>query len=408
MIVNSFPVITETFILNQITGLLKRGINVDIYSFYKNDNSIQHHAQIDKYRLSEKNICLDSVPESKIARIRNIVRYLVRYRSIAMLMKMVRTCNFVRYGKPAATLYLANILYLLRDAPGYDIIHCQFGALAPDVLRLMEIGILQGKLVTSFRGYDATVYIRKNKGIYKELFEKGNLFLPVSNSIRSILIKRGCNENKIKVLHSGINSKDFNDVINIPQSGDVIQIATIGRLTEKKGIIYGIRAIQKVLGAGYRVCYNIVGDGNLRTDLENFINKHELNGNVILDGWKTQDELVIFLREKIHILIAPSITTEEGDQEGIPNVLKEAMAAGKPVVATNHSGIPELVENGISGFIVPERDVDALAKKIMYLIDHPEKWAILGHAGRLKVENEFDIEKLNDRLVSYYKNLLSV
>ena len=95
-----------------------------------------------------------------------------------------------------------------------------------------------------------------------------------------------------------------------------------------------------------------------------------------------------------------------GETEGIPNVLKEAMATGIPVIGTWHSGIPELVTDGVSGLLVPERDVDALAEALVTLVDHPGRWPAMGLAGRQRVEAEFDSDKLNQELVELYEQVL--
>lgn len=406
MIVSSFPAVTETFIINQVTGLLKEGVDVDIYSHYKPDASIRCHSKVEEYKLLNRTVYFNSMPESKITRINNIAKLVIEFKSIPGIKKILRACNVFRYGKSAASLYLTHVLYLLHAVPKYDIIHCQFGSVARFFLPFMDIGAFEGRLVISFRGYDATVDLQRNKEIYKRLFDIGELFLPVSNSIRNTLIENGCRDDKIKVLYSGIDVADFNPSnLPAPQDG-VVHVATVGRLTGKKGIIYGLRAVQKVLQAGYGMRYTIVGEGMLRPELEDFIAQNNLSEYVVLAGWKSNAE-VLDLLKNIHILIAPSITTDDGDQEGIPNILKEAMAMGKPVIATDHSGIPELVEDGTSGFIVPERDVGALADRLVYLINHPEKWPDFGQAGRARIENDYDINKLSRRLVSYYDEVLS-
>jgi len=122
-------------------------------------------------------------------------------------------------------------------------------------------------------------------------------------------------------------------------------------------------------------------------------------------GSKSHDEVVQVLAQS-HILIAPSVTAADGDEEGIPNTLKEAMAMGLPVISTLHAGIPELVEDGVSGFLVPEHNVEALADRLMRLVDHPETWAAMGRAGRRQIEAEFDTDRLNDELLVLYKGML--
>ena len=102
----------------------------------------------------------------------------------------------------------------------------------------------------------------------------------------------------------------------------------------------------------------------------------------------------------------PSITASNGDQEGIPVVLMEAQATGLPIISTYHTGIPEVVIDGKSGFLVHEKDVDALAEKLEYLIKHPEIWPEMGRYGRKHVEEKYDIKKLNQQLVKIYQNLI--
>ena len=105
------------------------------------------------------------------------------------------------------------------------------------------------------------------------------------------------------------------------------------------------------------------------------------------------------------VLVAASVTAKSGDQEGIPNAVKEGMALGLPVVSTRHSGIPELVDDGSNGLLVPERDADALAAAFRTLLANPGLWATMGHSAREKVEREYDIEKLNDRLEQHYARI---
>jgi colanic acid/amylovoran biosynthesis glycosyltransferase len=129
-----------------------------------------------------------------------------------------------------------------------------------------------------------------------------------------------------------------------------------------------------------------------------------LGDRVRILGWATPDQVRDGL-ERAHVLVAASVTARDGDEEGIPNVLKEAMACGLPVIATRHGGIPELVEHGVTGFLVAERDAAGLAERLGHLAAHPESWAALGAAGRARIEREYDIERLNDRLVAMFADL---
>ena len=100
------------------------------------------------------------------------------------------------------------------------------------------------------------------------------------------------------------------------------------------------------------------------------------------------------------------MTAKDGDEEGTPTVLLEAQAVGLPVISTAHSGIPEIVEDGRSGFLVPERDAAALAERIGQLLEHPETWAEMGRAGRTTVEARHDTDRLSERLERIYESVV--
>jgi colanic acid/amylovoran biosynthesis glycosyltransferase len=154
------------------------------------------------------------------------------------------------------------------------------------------------------------------------------------------------------------------------------------------------------------VRYTVAGDGRLRGELDRMIDELGLRAEVRLVGAKSHTEVIALLREA-HLFIAPCVTAQSGDQEGIPNVLKEAMATGIPVLSTRHSGIPELVEHDVSGLLVPERDSEALAERLAFLIDHPERWSAMGRAGRERVEAQFDSDRLDKELVELYQQAIS-
>jgi len=173
-------------------------------------------------------------------------------------------------------------------------------------------------------------------------------------------------------------------------------------LLVKKGLDYAIKAVHILVKKYPNLQYLIIGDGRLRKELQDLIETLGLERHISLVGLKTPDE-VIKLLETSHIFILPSVTRNA--QEGIPNALKEAMAMGIPVVSTYHAGIPELVENGITGFLVPEKDEHALADKIEFLIEHTEIWNSIVLAGRRFVEKHFEREKENKKLIEACQKL---
>lgn len=120
----------------------------------------------------------------------------------------------------------------------------------------------------------------------------------------------------------------------------------------------------------------------------------------------TQEQVRQFYDDS-HIFILPSVTAADGDREGQALVLQEAQAMGLPILSTLHNGISEGVLDGKSGFLVPERDVDALAETLRYLVKNPEVWAKMGCQGCAYVEERYNIEQLNEQLVETYQKLMN-
>ncbi|HEY9748345.1 MAG TPA: glycosyltransferase, partial [Allocoleopsis sp.] len=318
-----------------------------------------------------------------------------------------RSLNVLKYGKEAASFRLLYpTLPLLKQRPAYDIIHCHFGWSGLQSAFLRDIGALRGKLITTFHGFDITTSLKLfGDRLYDPLFRMGNLFLPISQRWQQRLIELGCDPQKIMVHRMGIDCQKFTFTPRQPDADGCIRLVTIARLVEKKGIEYGIRAVAQLAETYPNLEYHVVGDGPLRDTLSDLIQNLGVQNRVKLLGWK-QDQEVLEILNQAHILLAPSVTSQDGDQEGIPVALMEAMAMGLPVISTFHSGIPELIEHGSSGFLVPERDADTLASKLSYLMEHPELWPQMGHAGRSYVETHYNIHQLNDRLVEIYQQLL--
>jgi colanic acid/amylovoran biosynthesis glycosyltransferase len=400
-IVGSFPHVSETFIVNQIVGMAARGHVVNIYTTVPNV-SRDVPAAVQRYRLLERTHSLYG-PRNPLLRAVKAIS-LVASEGWRAPRLVGRALNILRYGRVAASLGLlcAGLTMRRQQRTGsYDVVHCQFGIYGEAALKLQEIGAFSGKLVTSFRGFDATKYLRSHPHAYDALFREGHLFLPVSQSLMECLIEAGCDRSKAVVLHSGIDCARFQYNERRHLKGEAMNILTIGRLTEKKGITYAIQAVAQVIASGRNLSYVIAGEGPLRAELQRLVDELSLSEHVHLLGWRTHDQ-VVDLIEAAHVLLAPSVTAADGDEEGIPNSVKEAMATGMPVVSTSHGGIPELVEDGVSGYLVPERDVEAIADRLRHLIDHPQTWAAMGKAARTRVLAEFDTEKLNDELERLY------
>ena len=403
-IVRQFPRLSETFILNQITGLIDRGHEVDIYAAKPGENSTLH-MDIEKYDLLDHTYYRSTIPRRRSSRLLKGFT-LAAANGFKEPATLLRCLNVFKYGRSAASMSLLYEAIPLLGRSSYDIIHCHFGPNGNRGTLLREVGVLEGKLITTFHGFDITVHLHKHgENMYDRLFDTGDLFLPISDRWRHRLIELGCDEKKIGVHRMGVDCQKFSFKPRQPSKNGKVRLVSIARLVEKKGLEYSIRAVARLAKINEDIEYTIVGDGPLKGYLQSLVQELEVTDTVRMVGPKPQQQIIEIL-DKAHILIAPSVTDKMGDQEGIPVVLMEAMAMGLPLVSTQHSGIPELVENGVTGFLVPERNTEALFDKLKYLVENPHIWAKMGRNARNFVKKHYDINELNDRLVEIYQRLL--
>jgi len=407
-LVGQFPSLSETFVLDQIVGLIQQGHEVDIYASPPENKAQKAHPDIEGYQLLQRTFYHPSIPSNYIFRFLKGLSLLLFHLPKAPITTL-KTLNARKYGKQAIALRLFfNVLPFLKLAPSrYDIIFCHFGSNGVKGEILRELGLLQGKLCTVFHGFDLTGYLQQEgENVYNDLFQQGELFLPISHRWQHKLLELGCPSEKIQVHHMGINCEKFTFTPRQMPADGITRLVSVCRLVEKKGIEYGIRAIAQVKEQAPNVQYTIIGDGPLKSELEALIADLKVSETVQLVGWKQRDEVIEILNQS-QIFLAPSVTARNGDQEGIPVALMEAMAMGMPVVSTFHSGIPELVEDGISGYLTPERDVTGLADKISTLIRNSKLWKEIGQEGYQKVEKEFNNQWLVMSLCSLFRNLIN-
>jgi glycosyltransferase involved in cell wall biosynthesis len=189
------------------------------------------------------------------------------------------------------------------------------------------------------------------------------------------------------VVHSGIDPEKFKSVSRNPEPGKIICVC---RLSPKKGLDVAIKACAKLRDDNVRFQFEIVGDGPQRQALEELIEQLNLSNNVKLLGAMPNDQLTN-LYNQASIFLMSCIKTPDGDMDGIPVAMMEAMAHEVPVVSSTISGIPELVEDGITGRLAPEKNVDALVQILKELLEDTDKIEQLGKAGRERILKDFNI-----------------
>ncbi|MBP1990983.1 glycosyltransferase [Paenibacillus eucommiae] len=287
----------------------------------------------------------------------------------------------------------------------FQLIHARFGTSGIRMLPLKEKWSVP--LVTSFHGCDSpgTDRMRKHKKSLQRLFAIGECFTVPCQAMKRELMKHGCPEDKITVQYSGIDLDQFTyKERSFPEEGP-LNIIYVGRMVEKKGAELLLKAFQRLQQTIPQARLTLVGEGALKNKLQKLSKKLRIDKHVEFKGALSHQEVVKQL-ERSHIFCLPSMEDRTGNQEGIPNAIKEAMACGLPVVSTFHSGIPELIEDGRTGHLVAEKDVNGLVRKLIDLIRQPETWSELGRNARAKIEADFNRNVQTEKLERLFDHVI--
>jgi glycosyltransferase involved in cell wall biosynthesis len=296
----------------------------------------------------------------------------------------------------------------LRTALAYgflhdrDILHAHF---ATDSAALaMELSKLLGKPFTfTVHAYD--IFLKensKNKFLKKKIDSAYKVISISEFNKRYLLDLFDINPNKIEVIHMGVRPNQY---LHSSRKRGSKQIITLSRLVEKKGLLTLIEAFSLLNNWKIDFHATIVGEGPLRQKLLESIIQYGLSDRVSL-SINLVDEQVDSMLAASTMFVLPCKRLENGDMDGIPVGMIEAMAAGLPVVSTNISGIPELVEDGVTGFLVPMENAHELAKAMKKVLDNPRLRKEMGERGVSKIAREFNITTEVRKLVYVWRRIL--
>ena len=397
-----FPLSSETFVLNQITAFIDMGFEVEIVALQKGDTT-HTHAAWTQYNLQAKTRWLQEEPEGKLAKLRH--RALRTVKGVHHRATW-QALNVARYGTESRNLILSAICGQVSQPLQADVFIAHFGPAGGTAAKLRELGVINGKIATVFQGIDISSreVLKRYTTEYQQLFRRGDLMLPISNLWAARLENMGCPPEKITVSRMGVDMTRF--TLRPPKNpGTPLEIISVARLTEKKGLHVAIDACRRLKAQGVSFRYRILGIGPWERRLRVMIAQYQLEDVIEMPGFKPSHEVKALLDEA-DVFLLPSITGSDGDMEGIPVALMEAMAVGIPVVSTLHSGIPELVEADKSGWLVAENDAQALADQLRAFsrFDRTVLELVVKRA-REKVEHEFNQRVINQRLASLLQTL---
>lgn len=286
-----------------------------------------------------------------------------------------------------------------------DIIHCHFGYEA--LMLLDNINDFdQQRIIIHFHGYDASAMTRK-----KTYVEKLKYYLSKPNvytiSCNAYFIDRFKKELHLPISHSfvlkcGVDTEKLFVPSRLNQGNEQYMIQ-VSSLAEKKGQEYTIQAFKKVVAHSEYKNLKLLftGDGERKKDLLDLVIKLNLENNIVFLGTLPPEQVANYL-SKATVFVHHSVTDSAGDMEGIPTAIMEAMALNLPIVSTLHSGIPELVEDGVNGYLVREKDIDQYALRMIDAL----KMGMIPE-NRVKILNEYSVELHNKLLANYYKSCIA-
>jgi len=392
-----FPTLSETFILNEIIELKRQSVDISVFSLKKPNEDVIHKEAED---LARETCYIRNLLNS--GKFRRLYTYLYAhlYFLISSPLRYLKAFWFAYTKGVGVFKSVAYYALVLRE---FEIghIHTHFAALASEYAML--ISMISG-IPYSFTPHAYDIFI--NPRLVREKVDLAEFVISKTEYNKRFLKEKypGIEGDKIHVIHYGIDLERFNPRGSDAGGRSPFTILSVARLVEKKGHRYLLEAcgILAKRGISDFVC-KIIGDGPLRRDLEELALSLGLSENVRFMGALPSDKVLLILK-KSDLFVLPCVVAKNGDMDGMPNALIEAMALGKPVISTYVSGIPELIKDG-SGILVPPEDSGALALALeeIYLMI-PEARMAMGQKGYEIVEREFDIrkevKKIKDRFIN--------
>jgi colanic acid/amylovoran biosynthesis glycosyltransferase len=402
-IVLRFPFLTETFVADEIWEMQQQGVPVHLYSLLRPREEPVHPTS---QHLAKDTQYAPGFFSGRLwwAQIYFLVRSPVKY--VALWIQLIRQPyprNFGSLFLKRAFIFLkaVSLALALKDA-SVKVIHSHFawlsGAAAMVISSLLDI-----PFTVTVHAYD----IYASNELLCLIARSASHIIAISEYNKQMVLEAcpGLEEDSISVIHCGINLDLFTSRARTHREGP-LSILSIGSLIEKKGHKYLIRACQQLKARGIDFRCTIVGKGPSEGSLRQLVRDCNLEDYVVLAGSRSRDD-VLDAYHRSDLFVLASAIGRSGDRDGIPVVLMEALAMQIPAIATEVSGIPELVRHKVTGWLVPERDPMAIAEAIALLAYDDRLRALLAHNGRALVEREFEIKGNVSRLINVFQQVVA-
>jgi len=412
-VLHYFPSKARTFEVNHIINALNAGYDIGIFPGFL--RSISNTSQLEilkQYGLMDKVIAPAPGYSNKLKYFKWLLDIFLRGpRSLIFI--FIRTRNPFLFGKDAIKLFFFRRVVQFYENSDFDIFHCQFGNQGLVAAKLRELGLLKGKIITTFHGADAHFNKKHLRNYYRSsirkwlplIFKHSDLITANTPYLRNQLVLLGADPHKIELLPMGVNTSFFLPRENFPQKKK-IQLLSVGRLSKEKGHELGIWAASNLVKEQIDFNYFIVGEGKEYENLKKLIEKLNLKRYIKMLGAKSQAEIKKLLQES-DIFLMTSTYDETGRREAQGLAGIEAQACGLPVVAFRSGGIPYTLEEGKTGLLARESDVAEFTQHLRKLCLDENLRDQMGKNGRKFVVNNFCQTNIAQKQISIYEKVLN-
>lgn len=384
-LMSRWPKLTETFILYELLAVEALGQPVELYPLLRHREPISHPEAIALgTRAHYQPFLSRAILASQFDSLRRRPRTYLG--ALASLMRgTIGSANYFFGG----LVIFPKVVHMARlmEASGVTHVHCHFSnhpAAAGFIIHRLT------GIPYSFVAHGSDLHVDRHM-LDRKVEEAAFVVTISKDNLEEIVEEVGEGaRSHVEVIHCGVDTDRLRPRPGTGRAGRPFTILCIGTLHEVKGQAVLVEAMRLLRDRGIVVSCRMVGDGEDEVMLRKRIAAADLDGSVTLVGRLTRRDVIAALGEA-DLLVAPSVVASDGKREGIPVVLMEAMSCGLPVVASRLSGIPELVDDQVSGLLVPPGDARALADAIARLHGDPDLRARMGALARQRIERDFDL-----------------